>query len=226
MLYRIDFQHFLVDMIDYFTQTEILHCQYLLLSAKVTNQKRIDNVVKASILWPDNDSLIRYAETHNFELFQKEYHAHLDTKETNERDVSWSGASIYNSVVYLVLQHEDVIIVCDREENFIVDAFCNYIKKHWHLDVIDLNVLFSKGEIGPYYIDRIKIRNSAVDIRRAAGRDKLKVMDGTRDGRLRHLQLMNKKEKIAKLKSLDIKVHENDNLDALLIDAWVNMEFD
>lgn len=226
MLYRIDFQHFMTHMIDYFTQDELLHCQYLILSAIVTNQKRIDNVSKIGILWPDNDSIVRYEETKNYDIFKKEYFDTLDSKITNETDVNWAGSSIYQTIIKLILDHEDVIIVCDRYENFIIDAFCEYLKKKWHAEAIDLNELFSKGKVGPIFIDRVKIRNSAVDIRRAATRDMIKSLEASSDGRIIRLRNMTRKEKKEKLRELGIKFYPGDNLDALLMDEWVNKEED
>ena len=52
----------------------------------------------------------------------------------------------------------------------------------------------------------------------------IKSMSTTRDGRLKLISRMSKKDKIEKLKELGIKVTSVDknNLDELLIDGWVN----
>ncbi len=228
MLYRIDLQHFITHAIDYFTQEELIHFQYLIMSAKILSQGRITSVSKASVLWPDVDLIVQYAETHNYDVFKKGYFDFLDTKETKESNVSWAGVSIYKSIVNLVIEHVDLILICDREENFILDAFCEYLKDKWHLEAIDLNTLFKTGKIGPYYIDRADVRDRAVDIRRAAGMDMLASLDSSPEGRLKHLKLMGKKDKIAKLKEIGIKVNDGDKdkLDALLIDSWVNVDED
>ena len=46
MLYRIDYDHFLLHMIDHFTYDELMHMYYVILSSKIMNGNRSDHVTK------------------------------------------------------------------------------------------------------------------------------------------------------------------------------------
>lgn len=229
MIFRIDIQHFLNNMIDYFTKEELLHFQYAIISAKIRNQGRCQNVVKLNDLYPDSDTIIAYNDYKDKEIAKKMYRDMLETVEQEyahkTSDVRWADFAIYKAFVNPIESHYDVIILCDQLENIWIDEFCAYLKDHFSIEVINLNELFSKGEIGSIYIDRKKIANKAVDVRRAAAIRAKESLESSRDGRLRLVtKIMSKKEKIQKLKELGIRVTENDkdNLDALLIDSWVD----
>ena len=96
------------------------------------------------------------------------------------------------------------------------------------IEVIDLNRLFSKGSVGPIYIDRDDIWDKAVDIRRAAGKDQIKALESTSGGRLKLLGMMKKKNKIKKIEELGIMItsYNEKDIDSILMDAWVNDEED
>ncbi|MCM1233259.1 MAG: hypothetical protein NC489_24340 [Ruminococcus flavefaciens] len=131
----------------------------------------------------------------------------------------------YKSIINPFLEHFDIVIVCDRNENDYIDILCKLLKKKYFIEVIDLNELFSTGRVGEIYIDRKKIRDNAVDIRRNAVKQEHESLATSRDGRLKLVQsIMTKKEKIKKLNELGITVHkeDEDNLNRLLIDAWVD----
>lgn len=224
MLYRIDLQHYLTHAIDYFTSTELLHFQYLILSAKLICAGRISNAAKANMLYPNPEIVASYAETMDQQLFEKEYYEMLDKKENPNSNVPWSGSVIYRNIINPILGHNDIVIICDRVENYIVDAFCHYLKDRYKIEAVDLNELFKEGHIGAIYIDRDEIEDIAVDIRRATGKDMIRSLESTSEGRLKLLNMMSKKDKVKKLKDLGLSINESDKgqLDALLIDAWVN----
>lgn len=221
MIYRIDFQHFMTHAIDYFTRDELAHIQYAIISAKVANGGRATNVSKLSAtIYPSTETVLAYAEFQDKKILEKMY--------TDELKEEFVGNVIYQAFVNPLINHYDVMIICDRVENDYIDILCSYLKKEFKIEVIDLNELFSKGKVGPIYIDRDAIWDKAVDIRRSAGRSQIEALSSTRDGRMKLVNMWNKKEKIHKLKELGIRITRGDmkELDKLLIDAWVdNDEF-
>jgi hypothetical protein len=222
-------------MIDYFTKDELLHFQYLVLSAKVisldggtseklgdweevTNRGKVMNVQKlSSVFYPTSDTIIEYAETGNKEVFEKMYMNELFPKDNND-----CLLTMYRSIIDPVVKHNDVIIINDMHENDIIDVFCKAIKKKFSLDTIDLNELFSKGSIEEMIIDINKVKDKSVDIRIMSAKEKEKLLEQTADGRLELLNMMNSFDKKRKLKKLGIKFNKNDDLDVLLTEAWVN----
>ena len=220
VLYRIDFQHFITDAIDYFTFDEIMHCNYVVVSAEIANLNKCKNITKRIQLYPTTEIILCYEETKNKRVMEEMYLELLTIKTPGDE---WIGDIIYTTLINPVLHHHDIVIVCDQSENVYIDVLCKHLKKEYSLEVIDLNKLFSEGNIGSVYIDRDKIRDKAVDIRRSATKKLQENIATTRDGRLSLLKDMSTKDKIAKLKDLGIEVRnkDKDNLDALLIDAWV-----
>lgn len=229
ILYRIDFQHFLTHMIDYFPPEELIHFQYLVISAKISVEGKVGNCAKISMLYPDPELVAAYAESYDKTAFEKAYHDMLDKNATDgveKRKVTWSESIIAKSIIMPILNHDDVVIICDRVENYIVDAMCSYLKKKFDIDVIDFNELFKTGHVGPYRIDRDALRDRSVDINRAAARDMYRSLESTREGRLKILAGMTKKDKLRKLKDIGINVTKADmgRLDELLVDGWVEDE--
>ena len=227
MIFRIDIQHFLSHMIDYFTREELIHFQYAIISAKIPNQGRCSNVVKVNNLYPDVDTITAYADYKDRDIAEKMYFEMLKNDESeykSKHERSWADYVFYNTFIQPLSKHFDVVIVCDKEENIWVDFLCKYLKKTFSIEVIDLNVLFSKGEIGPIYIDRDEIFDKAADVKRSAAMRAKESLESSRDGRLKLIQMMTKNEKIKKLKELGIRVSPSDmkNLDSLLIDSWVD----
>ena len=66
------------------------------------------------------------------------------------------------------------------------------------------------------------------DIARDAAREQMRLLSSTKDGRLKLISMMNKKDMIAKLKEIGITVNKSDmkDLEKILIEEWVNNEFD
>ena len=49
--------------------------------------------------------------------------------------------------------HQDIVFVCDKDENMILDILFEYVHDKTEIEVIDLNKLFTDGQIGPLYLD-------------------------------------------------------------------------
>lgn len=229
MIYRIDMQHYLSHAIDYFTAEELTHFQYAVISAAIKNGGKAANISKISELYPFPEIVLEYSEYRNKEVMEKMYMELLNPKSENEGIGINAIANIfYRTFVNPLLQHCDIVIICDREENDYIDVLCKVLKKKYMIDVIDLNKLFSEGQIGPIYIDRDEIWDKAVDIRRITAKDNIKALESTSGGRQHLLKMMSKKDKIEKIKELGINLtsHNNKELDAILLDAWVNDDED
>jgi hypothetical protein len=214
-------------MIDYFTREELIHFQYAIISAKIPNQGRCDNVVKVNSLYPDFDSLSTYDEYKDEKIAEKLYFEMLQNEDGGRKDYKetpWADYTIYKTFINPLNKHFDIIILCDKMENIWVDFLCKYMKKKFAIEVIDLNKLFSEGKIGPIYIDRKEIWNKSVDVKKSAIEKTKEGLEQTRGGRIKLIGMMSKKEKISKLKEIGIKVTsiDDNNLDALLIDSWAD----
>lgn len=228
MIYRIDIQHFLNHAIDHFTRDELAHFQYAIISAAVKNGNRAPNVCKISEIYPSPEIVAAYAEYKDKEILEKMYMEELMPSKHPETGNDPMANRVYETFVNPLLKHHDIVIVCDQKENDYIDVFCKYLKKQFEIEVIDLNELFTKGRTGAIYIDRSEIWDRAVDVRRAASKMRYRSLESSHDGKLKLLNMMTKKEKIAKLKELGISVTERDkeNLDKLLIDEWVENDND
>lgn len=228
MVYRIDIQHFLTHAIDHFTRDELAHFQYAIVSAKVKNGSRAPNVAKIAEIYPSPEVVIAYAEYKDKKILEKMQMEELNSQRDPETGNDPISNRIYETFVNPLLKHHDIVIICDQLENDYIDVICKYLKKNFEIEVIDLNELFTKGRIGSIYIDRDEIWDKAVDVRRSANKMKYKFLESSRDGKLKLLGIMTKKQKIAKLKELGINVTDADkkNLDKLLIDEWVENDND
>lgn len=223
MIYRIDFQHFLLHAIDHFTRTELLHFQYLIVSANVKGNHKVTNVEKCNDLYPRPEAVIDYAEDQNKNVLEARMFAEYKSILEDSPDV------FYKLFLNMLAVHNDLVIVCDKTENDYIDVLCKFLKKEFGIEVIDLNRLFTEGRVGSVYIDRDAIMDRTVDFRRAAAKAMSESLESTREGRMRLVtKIMNRKQKLHKLRELGIKVRKEDmkNLDQLLIDAWVEDEDD
>lgn len=229
MLYRITIEKYLSHMIDYFRAEELAEMQYAIISAKVKNSGKSLNVVKATLeIYPPSELIIEYGKTQNLDVFRKGYMNFLKGKlqdTVSQYTTTTTTKVVYRTFVEPVLNHHDICIICAEDENYYMDVFCEFIKKYFALEVIDLNVLFTKGKIGPISIDRDKIKDKAVDTRRAAIKDMKRSYESTHDGRAYLISLMSEKEKIKKLKKFGVNVSKRDDLDTMhldtmLLDVW------
>ncbi len=225
MIYRIDKKNFICHMIDHFTSDELIQMTYLIISAKVINGGTCKNVKKINELYPTTEVVNAYAEYEDDKILEKMY---LDVlSPTNKSEGNYISNKIYTNIIQPLLNHEDVVLICDEKENPYLDVLCKFLDKKFSIEVIDLNKLFTEGHIGAIYIDRKEISDKAVPICRQALKDMYHSLESTRDGREKILARMSRKDKLRKLKELGIKVTSADkNLDKLLVDAWVNDEDD
>lgn len=230
MIYRIDIQHYLNHAIDHFTREELTHFEYAIISAKIKNGGRVQNMTRINDLYPDADIVTSYIEYKDPKLFEEMYMDQLHPVKKNNKGEKYDHISgiIYKIFVIPMKLHQDIVIICDASENLYVDVFCKLLKKEYGIEVIDLNKLFSEGSVGPIYIDREQIQRKAVDAARNAAKETLRRLSSTKEGRLKIISNMNKKEKIAKLKELGITVGSADKneIDKMLVEEWVNNEFD
>jgi len=227
LIYRIDQRHFLTHFIDYFPLREITHMQYAIISAKIRNSGKLQNVVKLPDLYPEPEIIIAYEESKDKNILEKMYFNFLDPSAEDKERMKRGGSYfmyniIYKSFINPLFQHNDIVIVCDEEENDIIDVFCKYLKKKFKVDVIDLNELFKTGHVGNIYIDRSEIECAVVDIRRQCAKDEMDSLSSTQDGRAQLISMMTKKEKLKKLRKYGIDPTDEDkkNIDSLLLTLW------
>lgn len=235
MIYRINYQHFYIDMIQFFTLEEITHFHYAVISAMIkVGNKMGEKIVKIGTLYPDPDIVRRYSELKEsdknqaIKIAQKEYYDMLED-EGNRENNYWTINRIYESIVNPFVKHNtDIILMCDKDEDIFMDVLCKFIKKKFHVEIIDLNELFTKGELGPIYIDRSKIRNDTVKIAKNAAKEEIERLSQSPDGRMKLIaNMFSNKDKVKKLKELGITVNKSDEndtnkLNLLLIDGWVD----
>lgn len=227
MIYRVDLKNYLLHMIDYFTLRELTHFNYAVLSAKITVTDKSLNVAKISTLYPDPEAIIEYSELKDQKIFEKHYFEFLDPDEEDLKNMK-RGLSyyIYNNIFKIFINplnlHHDILILCDESENYIVDAFCKYLKKRFKIEVIDLNKLFIDGKLGSIYIDRKEINEISRDIKIACGNEWIRSKEQTSDGRAELISMMTKKDKIKKLKEFNYKPTQQDvdNIDEVLLTVW------
>lgn len=224
MVYRIDFPNFMVHMIDHFTREEIIHMEYAIISASISNGGHSMNIGKCNDLYPDPDVVATYAETHDKELMKRMYMDQLDPKD--EISKCNMEVTIYRVFLNLLELHHDVCIICGRSENDFIDVLCEHLKNKFAVEVIDLNQLFTTGRVGSIYIDRDEIHDKCVDIRRYAELQHHQSLNSTREGRATLLTMMSKKQKLKKLDELGITPTstKSSDLNELLIDSYVNDE--
>lgn len=222
MIFRIDMQHFISHMIDYFPSNELRSMQYCIISGVVKNGSRSQNVVKFNDLYPTPDTVMLYAETGDKDLLYKSYKQMLEGNVKNKDDYNPFDGLIYKTFINPLLMNNNIVIVCDKNENDYIDCICRYLDEKFEIEVIDLNKLFTEGKIGPIYIDREVIHDKAVDIRRAAIKEEIKNISSTRDGKASLIAKMSTKKKMKELKRYGIKVTKDDkkDLDKMLLDEW------
>lgn len=212
MLFRIDIERFLTHAIDHFTCDELSHFEYAIIGT-IKNGGRCKNIAKINGLFPDSDIQSTFIKYNDKTILKKMYTEQLDEL----------GHMIYHVFINTILSHKDIVILCRQQENDYIDILVDYLKKKYSIDCIDLNELFTKGRVGSVYIDRDKIHDKAVNIRRSACSEQVKALESTHEGRLKLLGMMSTKDKMKKLKGLGINVSKSDikDLDKLLIESWV-----
>ncbi len=216
MLFRIDYEHFLSHMIDHFTRNEILQMLYIVISANMPiGSRSVTNISKFSEFYPTTEDIQTLISTGDEKLFKKIYidKLHEDTS---------TRIDIYNTFVTPVDHHTNICILCRENENLYIDAIVEYLKTEYTVDCVDLNKLFTDGHSGELYINFDKVHDKMVGVRRIAAKMNYEMLERTPDGRREIMSRMSKKDKIKKLREMDISVNKNDDIDTLLKDEWVN----
>ena len=78
MLFRIDYDHFLLHMIDHFTYDELVGMYYVMITSKLNNVGREPNhVIKCSAVYPPYGILNEWLETNNDEVFKRAKHTRI-----------------------------------------------------------------------------------------------------------------------------------------------------
>ncbi len=223
MIYRIDMQHFLNHALDHFSLQDITTFQYCIISAKIMNNGMARNVVKMNDLYPDYNTVMTYVDTKDKSILEKMYRSMLKPEKKFMKNESTTFESlIYQTFINPLLQRFNIMILCDKEENDYIDILCKFLKDEYNIEVIDLNELFTKGRVGPIYIDRDEIRDKAVDIRRAALRDQVRALSSTRDGKESLITKMTKKKKLKELDryGIDGSDMKESEINAALLEEW------
>lgn len=217
MIYRIDLRHFMTHAIDYFTLQDLNYCNYVIISAKIQNGGRSDMVTKCNELYPPYDITLMFDEMRGHdEPFEAFYRELKEGKDVNYRRI------MYQFFINPLIQHQNIMIICEEIENDMVDVICKFLHKEYGVDVIDLNELFSTGRTGEIYIDLKDIWDKAVDCRREAGKEMLKSRMATADGRAELLKKLSMKEKKRQLKQQGISItnEEKKDIDKILLEVW------
>ena len=196
MIFRINMKHFLLEAIDHFSLEDLIGADYYIISAGIPNGGRSNHITKFNELYPSTEMQYDYATTGDYKVFKKRYYGMLDSDDDNRDKTSNSYHNlIYRGLINPLLQSMNIFMICKEEEDYILDALCSYLKDRFDIEVVDLNELFSKGRVGAIYLDRDKIRDKAVDIRRNALKAEFKSMKETRGGRENLLKKMSRKDK-------------------------------
>ena len=215
MLFRIDLEHYLTHMIDYFTRDELVSINYVIIGTIPSGSTNL-RMGKFNELYPSTELIEQYALTGDIESIRKGYYDELKDYES----------LLYSAFINPVLQGHSIMIICRRDENPYVDILTDYLREKTSLDCIDLNKLFLEGKVGSIEIDMSQIKKKSIEIRRKAAEETYRSHASTVGGRAKLLGMMSVKEKIRKLKDLGIKVGKSDlsNLDTILTEVWVEEE--
>lgn len=229
MLYRIDLENYLLDLIDFFTRDEILSFHNIIISTRIAwSAGATGPTHRLNSLYPNVETQTYYLETKNFDTAEEMYFDMLESKDGKSDirhipEYAFSMEPILQYLVRPILNNAPVLMLCMRDENWIVDMLSHYMKKKYNIDTIDLNQLFSKGSIGPISIDMDELRKMDRKNTGIVAKDTIYLKSLTEDGRREILHAMTEKDKIRKCKELGIKLKHDDlkKLDKILLEGWV-----
>ena len=207
-------------MIDYFTKDELLNFHYQIISSAVRvplrNNDTIDNkVYKNNELFPTKDIIPIYSENGDKKLLRKLYLEELRMPHIEE--------NMWRNIIEPVFRyHHNYLLIYSVSENVYMEILCEYLKKEFAMNCINLDELFTNGETEVFYLDRPAIKERTLKVKRLAGAAKRGRDEKFADGRRDLIKKFNKQEKIDKLKQLGISVSKLDEnrLDELLLEAW------
>lgn len=217
MLFRINNKNFLLHMIDYFTNDELLNFQYAILSAGIAvHGSEKENVVKYPLIYPSHEIADRFLDDQDTDLLRRTYRGELK---------SIIDMIFVNFVKPIVEFHHNILFVNLEKEDVYTDILVEFIREQLGLPCIDLNELFMTGETELFRIDRRELHDRNVKLSRGIAKRELMGFESTDDGKLHLIRnVMTEKQKLAKLKELDVgklKESDLDRLDELLIGAWL-----
>ena len=213
MLYNITWENYLLHLIDHCSKEELLSFKYVIVSGYVFNGNRMENVTKSMPLYPLPELLSEFKslprasfEAHYHEMLREQFH------------------DIHLIIMDPITSHHNVLIVWSKKEEEYLYPLLTFLKNEFNLPSINLNQLFERGYIDPIEFDLEKISEAYKPRMRKLIQEQNDIISKTSEGRRNLLSKMSNKEKKRKLKSLGIKFNDNDNLDNLLIEGWVNDE--
>ena len=214
MLYRIDYEHFLLHFIDYFTRKELISIKYIIISANVFNTDKMPMVSKAICFYPSNELTSNYQRNNDIELFNKDYFKELDS----------TNYLLYEYLIEPLTNHEPIIIICRTKENFIIDIFCQYMLEKYKIDCIDLNQLFINGKINSIEYNHNELKETAKNIKTEHAKNWFNTCKHTIDGRKQLVNTINDKlkKKIIKELGYDVKKINKSQYNEILNNDWVN----
>ena len=208
MLYRIDFEHFLVHAIDHFTKYELNSFHFIIISAGIVNTAKVSNVTKINTLFPNGEIFNQYMESHNLTRFNEFYKNQLDDYEP----------VFYKSIISPLDHHKSVVLICRQAENFIIDYLCKYILEKYKIDTIDLNHLFIHGVINDFNFDLDEFKKICIEQKIKSGKELIELKKQSPAGRTELFEAMKKKDKIHLIKEIGYnhKKLNNDNIDKII----------
>lgn len=233
MLYRIKYKNFLLYMIDYLTREELLHCQYVLVTFNVGHQGMVNNVARVSVLYPNSDIIIDFADDHDEEKAKRAYAAYMfppkdgkvNPDDSQFTDPNWFYKTFYRYFVTPSKQHHSVVLIYDDNIEMYMEVLCDLAKKKFGAEFLNLNDLFEKGRTGPIYLDMKEVHHKVREKVKKILVKEDKCNEATEEGRSKLVAEMTLSEKIKKLKSLGVKLSKDDlneeKLNSLLYEAWV-----
>ena len=213
MLFRIDYEHFLTHFIDYFTRNEILSFKYLIISAAIINTNKMENVSKCAWLYPSSEVIENYTFYKDDEIFKKEFYDELKS----------TSHMVNQYIVEPLVEKYNLILICRKQENTIIDTLVHYLKEEYCIDCIDLNKLFSTGSIGEISYDFDKIKEAFNKSHDENMKEHDKELAKSEAGRASLLMRMPLKERVKKLKELGYNPDKipKEEIEQILINDWV-----
>lgn len=215
MLYRIDYEHFLLHAIDYFTRKELISINYIIISGNIFNTDKMPTVTRQVSLYPSSELINKYLANKNLDLFKQEYFYELD----NVDNIIYS-----NLIKPLINNHEPIFIICRIKENFIIDALIEFIHNKYKIDCIDLNKLFINGELSLIDYDQDKIKKVFKETEARVAKDWINMQKETKEGRKQLIKSMSDKVKAKLIKKLGYNTNKisKSEYDDILTNDWVN----
>lgn len=226
MILRINWEHYLSHAIDYFTKDELLSFRYIIISAMISHNNLSDDVKKLSQLYPRDDVILVHDNEGDLIQAEKLYIDWLMAKDTPGRNFNgyeWATHPIGMHILKPLTMHQHVMILCTKDEDWIIDSFCKYLKLRYELDVFDLNQFFATGQATQISINPDAAEKAYVKSVKQANDEGNEALESTAEGRYRRLLEMSKKQLLRKAEEvgIDTKGMSIEDVVKDLVDAWV-----